>query len=59
VCAGLEDFGLVFDEERNLACRAVEAELSADSSQVKIFVIPANEELVLAREVYRKISHTN
>jgi len=59
VCAGLEEFGLVFDEERNLACRAVEAELSDDSSRVKIFVIPANEELVLAREVYRKISHTN
>ena len=59
VCAGLEEFGLVFDEERNLACRAVEAELSDDSSRVKIFVIPANEELVLAREVYRKISHIN
>jgi len=59
VCAGLEQFGLVFDEVRNLACRAVEAELSADSSKVKVFVIPANEELVLAREVYRKISHIN
>lgn len=59
VCAGLEQFGLVFDEVRNLACRAVEAELSANSSQVKVFVIPANEELVLAREVYRKISHVN
>jgi acetate kinase len=59
VCAGLEQFGLVFDEVRNLACRSVEAELSADSSKVKVFVIPANEELVLAREVYRKISHIN
>ena len=59
VCAGLEQFGLVFDEVRNLASRAVEAELSADSSKVKVFVIPANEELVLAREVYRKISHIN
>jgi acetate kinase len=56
VCAGLEEFGLVLDEQRNAACRAVEAELQADHSRVKVFVIPANEELVLAREVYRKIS---
>lgn len=56
VCAGLEEFGLILDEQRNAACRAVEAELQADHSRVKVYVIPANEELVLAREVYRKIS---
>ncbi len=58
VCEGLEEFGLVFDQERNLACRAVEGELSSANSKAKIFVIPANEELVLAREVFRKLSHT-
>lgn len=57
VCEGLEEFGLIFDQERNLACRAVEAEISAPESRAKIFVIPANEELVLAREVYRKVTH--
>ena len=57
VCQGLEEFGLVFDQERNLACRAVEGELSSAHSKAKIFVIPANEELVLAREVFRKLSH--
>ena len=31
-------------------------EISAADSSVKVFVIPANEELVLAREVTRKIS---
>jgi len=56
VCAGLEEFGLILDPQRNLACRAVEAELQADNSRVKVLVIPANEELVLAREVYRKLS---
>lgn len=58
VCAGLEGFGLHLDSEKNLACRANEAEISAADSRIKIFVIPANEELVLAREVYRKISQT-
>jgi acetate kinase len=57
VCEGLEEFGLVFDDARNEACRAVEAELSTADSKAKIFVIPANEELVLAREVFRKVTH--
>ena len=35
---------------------ASEAIISADNSKVKIMVIPANEELVLAREVYRKVN---
>ena len=56
VCQGLEGFGLKFDPDKNAACRATEAEISAAGSTVKVFVIPANEELVLAREVYRKLS---
>ena len=32
---------------------AIEAEISADDSRVKVHVIPANEELVIAREVGR------
>ena len=56
VCAGLEAFGIVLDPSKNDACRATEAVVSSDTSPVKIMVIPANEELVLAREVYRKLS---
>jgi len=56
VCCGLENFGLHLDPEKNAATRATEAAISASDSPAKIFVIPANEELVLAREVFRKIS---
>lgn len=56
VCKGLEVFGIRLDPAKNAACRATEAVISADDSPVKIIVIPANEELVLAREVYRKLS---
>lgn len=56
VCEGLEEFGLALDEARNQSCRAVEQEIQAEGSRIKVFVIPANEELVLAREVYRKVS---
>ena len=56
ICQGLECFGVQLDTEKNNACQAEEAIISTDSSRVKIMVIPANEELVLAREVTRKIS---
>jgi acetate kinase len=56
VCKDLEAFGIRLDPAKNEACRATEAVISADDSAVKILVIPANEELVLAREVYRKLS---
>jgi acetate kinase len=56
VCKDLEAFGIHLDPEKNAACRAIETVISTDDSPVKIIVIPANEELVLAREVYRKLS---
>ena len=56
VCKHLEAFGVHLDPAKNTACRASEAIISTDDSPVKIMVIPANEELVLAREVYRKLS---
>ena len=56
VCRGLEPFGIHLDAAKNAACAATEALISTDTSAVKILVIPANEELVLAREVFRKLS---
>lgn len=56
VCADLEPFGIRLDPDKNSACRATEAFLQAENSTAKILVIPANEELVLAREVCRKLS---
>ena len=59
VCAGLEEFGIVLDPERNESLRGEEGEISGVDAKVKVYVVPANEELVLAREVYRKISALN
>jgi acetate kinase len=56
VCANLEAFGIRPDPAKNDACRAIEADISTAGSPVRILVIPANEELVLAREVFRKLS---
>lgn len=56
ICEGLENFGVKLDPGKNNACHAEEAVISSDDSKVKVLVIPANEELVLAREVFRKAS---
>jgi acetate kinase len=56
VCHNLEAFGIHLDAGKNAACNATEAVISTADSAVKILVIPANEELVLAREVFRKLA---
>jgi acetate kinase len=56
VCQGLEGFGIHLDSGKNAACGATETDIATDASSARILVIPANEELVLAREVFRKLS---
>jgi acetate kinase len=53
ICANLDNLGIKLDAEKNRSTRATEAIISAADSQVKIFVIPTNEELVVAREAKR------
>jgi acetate kinase len=56
ICANLDSFGIQIDPARNAALRGTEGEISAAGSRVKLFVIPANEELVVARETVRCIA---
>jgi len=53
ICANLENLGIKIDAEKNNSTRTTEAIVSAADSAVKIFVIPTNEELVVAREAKR------
>jgi len=53
ICANLENLGIKIDADKNNAARAVESVISAADSAVKVFVIPTNEELVVAREARR------
>jgi acetate kinase len=60
ICANLENLGIKIDTEKNNSTRATEAIISAADSAVKIFVIPTNEELVVAREAKRFLgAHKN
>lgn len=50
VCSYLGYLGIEFNDELNTGLRGKEVELSQPGSKVKVFVIPTNEELAIARE---------
>ncbi len=49
ICSGLEFLGITIDDEKNNT-RGKEALISKDNGSVKVFVIPTNEELMIARD---------
>jgi len=53
ICSNLDQLGIVLDPGKNGAAKAEESLISSPDSRVKVYVIPTNEELVVAREVKR------
>ena len=49
ICESLSFLGVKIDEEKN-NCRGKEVEISTPDSNVKVFVIPTDEELTIARD---------
>lgn len=49
ICQSLEFLGVKIDEEKNKA-RGKECEISTPDSKVKVYIIPTNEELMIARD---------
>ena len=49
ICKSLSYLGVKIDSEKN-NCRGKEVEISTPDSKVKVFVIPTNEELMIARD---------
>ncbi len=54
ICEQLSFLGVKLDDEKN-EIRGEEVEISSPDSKVKVFVIPTNEELMIARETLRII----
>ena len=50
VCSYLDYLGVDFDKEVNKGLRGTQKELTKPGSKVRVFVIPTNEELAIARE---------
>lgn len=52
VCSGQVQIGIEIDAEKNAGMFRKEGVISADSSRVKVFVIPTDEEVVIAKDTY-------
>jgi acetate kinase len=57
ICEGLQALGLVLDLARNdsMTKREGGGEISTDGSQLRAYVIPTNEELLIARDTFRAL----
>lgn len=57
ICSGLEWLGISFDATANAALtRGAEGRFSAPDSRVELWVIPTDEELLIARDTWRVVT---
>lgn len=60
VCENMEALGIQIDEKENSkAVGGREGLISTKDSRIKVYVLPTNEELVLARDTVRVVLHAN
>ena len=59
ICANLDFCGLELDREANNRVRAEEAIISTPRSKIEVRVIPTNEEIIIARNAWAKLSSLN
>ena len=52
ICEGLAPLGIQLNAERNQAAAGAETRISADGSPVQVWVIPTDEELMIARDAF-------
>ncbi len=57
--SGLEAFGVSLDPGRNAGALGVEAEISPEGAKARVFVVPTNEELLIARDTFAIVSGPN
>lgn len=56
VCRNMDFFGIKLDEEANNGCRGQLKRISAPDSKVEVWIVPTNEELLIARDTLSLIS---
>ena len=50
VCEGLEELGIQLDDEKNAAARSSEIRIESSESRAQVWILPTNEELIVARQ---------
>ena len=56
VCAGLDGMGLIIDPTKNNKRSGKARDIATNSSAARIFVIPTNEEYVIANDTYKVVT---
>ncbi len=56
LCAGMDPFGIVMDNDRNARLTELPADVSASISRVRVWVVATNEEVAIARSVYATVT---
>ena len=59
VCAGLDSMGLVIDPVKNNKRSSKARDIATNASASRIFVIPTNEEFVIANDTYKIVTGNN
>jgi acetate kinase len=54
ICTGMDWLGIQLDDARNAA--ATEGRIDSDGSRVELWVIPTDEELLIARDAWRVVT---
>ncbi|WP_419770426.1 MAG: acetate/propionate family kinase [Candidatus Marinarcus sp.] len=58
VCSGLDGMGLILDPTKNNKRKSVARDIATNSSAARIFVIPTNEEYVIANDTYKVVTES-
>ena len=56
-CSNMEFFGIKLDDERNTALNHKEGRISTDDSKVEVWIVPTNEELLIAMDTQALIEN--
>ncbi|MCS6861357.1 MAG: acetate/propionate family kinase [Abditibacteriales bacterium] len=57
ICRDLDYLGIRLDDARNAACVGTEGIISPDDARVQVMVVPANEEIIVARETVKVLGN--
>ena len=55
ICENLKIFGVELDKEKNQEIKGLESKVSSEKSKVVVYVVPTNEELMIAKETLKHI----
>ncbi|MDB4893668.1 MAG: Acetate kinase, partial [Gemmatimonadetes bacterium] len=56
ICRGLEWLGIVVDDAKNASTRGAEGRIDGEESRVQLWVLPTDEELLIARDTWRVVA---